>query len=79
MDQSSLVSLAVSGGGGGSPLPPLDFNKVITPKLVRLVKQEKMAMHPKRLASISDISVFNAFISSGSRKLNYRRLEGIFL
>jgi len=42
----------------------------------RLVKLERMAMHRKRLASISDNSVLNAFISSGPRKLDYRRLEG---
>jgi len=41
----------------------------------RLVKLERMVMHPKKLASISDNSVFNAFISSGPRKLNYPRLE----
>ena len=46
----------------------------------RLINLEWMAMHPKRLASISDISVFNSFISSGPRKLVYRRLgeETIF-
>jgi len=32
-------------------------------------------MHPKRLASISDNGVLKAFLSSGLRKLNYRRLE----
>jgi len=35
----------------------------------RLINLGWMAMHPKRLASISDISVFNSFISSGPRKL----------
>ena len=30
-------------------------------------------MNPKRLALISDNSVINPFISSGPRKLNYRR------
>ena len=39
----------------------------------RLVKLERMAMYSKSLASISDNSVLNAFISSGPRKLNYRR------
>ena len=41
----------------------------------RLVNLGRMAMLPKRLASISDISVFNSFISSGPRKLVYRRLR----
>ena len=41
----------------------------------RLVKLERMAMHKKWLASLSDNSVLNAFISSGPRKLNYRRSE----
>jgi len=40
----------------------------------RLINLGWMAMHPKRLASISDISVFNSFTSSGPRKLVYRRL-----
>ena len=45
----------------------------------RLVNLGRMTMHPKRLASISDISVFNSFISSGLRKLVYHRLgEGSF-
>ena len=39
----------------------------------RLVKLERMAMYSKSLASISDNSVLNPFISSGPRKLNYRR------
>ena len=41
----------------------------------RLVNLGRIAMHPKRLAfSISDISVFTSFISSGTRKLVCRRL-----
>ena len=47
------------------------FSPSMTPD--RLVNLGLMAMHPKRLASISDISVFNSFISSGPRKLVYRR------
>ena len=41
----------------------------------RLVKLQRMAMHARRLASISEKSVFNGFFD-GSRKLNYRRLIG---
>ena len=41
----------------------------------RMVNLERMAMHPKMLASISDISVLNASISSGPRKLDYLRFE----
>jgi len=69
--------------------PLLDCYKGITPKAFdteqviynhRQVSQAgKIKMHPKRFASISDNSVLNAFISSGPRKLNYRRLEGFFL
>ena len=43
---------------------------------------ERMAMNPKRLALVSDNSVINTFISSGPRKLNYRRFgrrEDVFL
>ena len=37
----------------------------------RSVDLGRIAMHPKRLASISEINVLNAFVSSGPRKLNY--------
>ena len=49
----------------------------------RLVNLERMTIHPKRLASISDNSVLNAFISIGLRrqKKNYKITGGgnIFL
>jgi len=35
----------------------------------RFVKLERMVMHLKRLASISDNNVLNAFIIDGPRKL----------
>ena len=59
--------------------PTLDFYKIITPKAFdlelssktseRLVKLERMSMHPKRIASIKDNNV--ACISSSARKLSY--------
>ena len=66
------------------PTPLLWIFTVITPSRLltwnrssmttdRLAKLERMAMHPKRLASISNNSILNAVISSGPRKLNYRK------
>jgi len=61
----------------------MDFYKGIIPKafdLEQVIYDHRQVGQPKkkdpeRLASISDNSVLNAFISSSPRKLNYRRLE----
>ena len=66
--------------------PPLDFYKVIISKAFdkkqviydhwQVGQAAKNGDTPKELfASVSINSVLNAFIFSGSRKLNYRRLE----
>ena len=66
------LTQAVSGGEGGSLLPPPLLSKIrggVPPPLNFISKSflnpGRMAMQPKRLASISDNSVLNAFNSRG--------------
>ena len=55
-------------GGVEVHYPPPPWSSMTTNRLVKL---KRMAMHPKRLASISG----NSVLYSCPRKLNYRRLE----